>query len=120
MEAVEAFAFLLGMSAVTATTGDITSILFGFCQLLQVANDAHVAAVRPYSLPPGVPAGRVRILQKAFMDTMRDPEFLAEAKKSRLEIAPIDGVATGKALAGLYKLDPAIISRLKEILLPKK
>ncbi len=89
-------------------------------QLLQVANDAHVAAVRPYSLPPGVPAGRVRILQKAFMDTMRDPEFLAEAKKSRLEISPIDGVATGKALAGLYKLDPAIISRLKEILLPKK
>src|ERR671914_524897 len=29
MNAVEAFAFLLGMSAVTATTGDITSILFG-------------------------------------------------------------------------------------------
>jgi putative tricarboxylic transport membrane protein len=29
MTAVEAFAFLLGMSAVTATTGDITSILFG-------------------------------------------------------------------------------------------
>jgi TctA family transporter len=29
MQAVEAFAFLLGMSAVTATTGDITSILFG-------------------------------------------------------------------------------------------
>ena len=29
MEALEAFAFLLGMSAVTATTGDITSILFG-------------------------------------------------------------------------------------------
>jgi TctA family transporter len=29
MEGVEAFAFLLGMSAVTATTGDITSILFG-------------------------------------------------------------------------------------------
>ncbi|HXV81364.1 MAG TPA: tripartite tricarboxylate transporter permease, partial [Candidatus Binatia bacterium] len=29
MEAVQAFAFLLGMSAVTATTGDITSILFG-------------------------------------------------------------------------------------------
>jgi TctA family transporter len=29
MSAVEAFAFLLGMSAVTATTGDITSVLFG-------------------------------------------------------------------------------------------
>jgi len=29
MNAVEAFAFLLGMSAVTTTTGEITSILFG-------------------------------------------------------------------------------------------
>jgi TctA family transporter len=29
MSAVEAFAFLLGMTAVTATTGDITSVLFG-------------------------------------------------------------------------------------------
>lgn len=29
MKSVDAFAFLLGMTAVTATTGDITSILFG-------------------------------------------------------------------------------------------
>src|SRR5687767_15033756 len=29
MNAVEAFAFLLGMTAVTSTTGDITSVLFG-------------------------------------------------------------------------------------------
>ncbi len=29
MSAVEAFAFLLGMAAVTSTTGDITSVLFG-------------------------------------------------------------------------------------------
>ena len=29
MQPVEAFAFLLGMAAVTATTGDITSVLFG-------------------------------------------------------------------------------------------
>src|SRR5262245_9776523 len=29
MSAVEAFAFLLGMTAVTSTTGDITSVLFG-------------------------------------------------------------------------------------------
>ncbi len=88
--------------------------------LLQVINDAHSAAVRPYSLPPGVPQDRVRILQKAFMDTMRDPEFLKEAKTSNLEITPIDGVATGKVLSALYKLDPAMISRLREILVPKK
>ncbi|MCZ6620609.1 MAG: hypothetical protein O7C72_01725 [Deltaproteobacteria bacterium] len=88
--------------------------------LLKVASDAHSAAVRPYSLPPGVPKDRVRILQKAFMATMRDPALLKEAKKSNLEITPIDGPATGKVLANLGKYDPAMISRLKEILLPKK
>ncbi|MFQ5853757.1 MAG: Bug family tripartite tricarboxylate transporter substrate binding protein [Candidatus Binatia bacterium] len=88
--------------------------------LLKVANDAHSAAVRPYSLPPGVPKDRVRILQKAFMDTMRDPAMLREAKKSKLEITPIDGPTTRKVLGNLYKLDPAMISRLKEILLPKR
>ncbi len=88
-------------------------------QLMKVVNDAHTAAVRPYSLPPGVPTGRVRILQKAFMDTMRDPELLKEANKSKLEISPIDGDATRKTYASLYKMDPALVSRLKEILLPK-
>ena len=88
--------------------------------LLKVINDAHSAAVRPYSLPPGVPQDRVRILQKAFMDTMKDPAMLKEAKKSNIEITPIDGVATGKVFAALYKLDPAMISRLREILVPKK
>ena len=88
--------------------------------LLKVASNAHSAAVRPYSLPPGVPQDRVRILQKAFMATMRDPAMLKEAKRSNLEITPIDGVATGKVLASLYKLDPAMVSRLKEILMPKK
>lgn len=92
----------------------------GARKLLTVINDAYVSAVRPYSLPPGVPAERVQILQKAFMATMRDPEFLAEAKKSRLEIAPIDGRKTANLIAKLYDMDPAMLSRLKEILLPKK
>jgi len=87
--------------------------------LLKVINDAHSAAVRPYSMPPGVPQDRVRIIQKAFMDTMKDPAMLKEANKSKLEITPIDGVATGKVLASLYKMDSAMVSRLKEILLPK-
>ena len=87
-------------------------------QLLKVANDAHTAAVRPYSLPPGVPKDRVRLLQKAFMETMRDPAMLAEAKKSNIEINPIDGAETSKVLGNLYKMEPALISRLKEVLLP--
>ena len=38
---------------------------------------------RPYALPPGVPADRVRALEMALQKTLRDPELLAEAEKSR-------------------------------------
>ena len=41
---------------------------------------------RPLVLPPGVPKERVEILRKAFKATMEDPEFLAEAKKSKLKL----------------------------------
>lgn len=42
--------------------------------------------MRPFSLPPGVPKERLEILSKAFKATLEDPEFLAEAKKSNLQI----------------------------------
>ena len=38
---------------------------------------------RPFIAPPEVPAERAKMLQDAFMATMRDPEFLADAKKRR-------------------------------------
>ena len=46
---------------------------------------------RPYIAPPGVPADRMAALRKAFMETARDPEFLAEAKKLDLDVSPLDG-----------------------------
>ena len=39
---------------------------------------------RPYVAPPGIPKDRVEILRKAFKATLEDPEFKAEAKKSKL------------------------------------
>ena len=50
----------------------------------------HGATVRPYVLPPNTPTDRVQIIRKAFMDTMKDPDFLAEAKKANLDINPAD------------------------------
>lgn len=41
---------------------------------------------RPFAAPPGIPADRAAALRKAFWDTMKDPKFLADAKKSRLQI----------------------------------
>jgi tripartite-type tricarboxylate transporter receptor subunit TctC len=46
---------------------------------------------RPFVAPPGVPVERARALQWAFVAAHRDPKFLAEAAKLKIEISPIDG-----------------------------
>ncbi len=89
-------------------------------KLLQVAADVYRALSRPYSLPPGVPADRVKTLQNAFMATLNDPELKADADKSKLELNPQDGPSVAKKMAGLYDMDAATVSLLKEALLPKK
>jgi tripartite-type tricarboxylate transporter receptor subunit TctC len=87
--------------------------------LLKVADNAHVAQF-PYSLPPGLPAERVKLLQNAFVQTLKDPDLLVEAKKSDLDIDPIDGPAIAKTFAGLYDIDQSTEAKLKAILAPKK
>jgi tripartite-type tricarboxylate transporter receptor subunit TctC len=87
--------------------------------LLRVADSAHGYQF-PYSVPPGTPQDRLQILQKAFMDVLRDPELLAEAKKAHMEIDPVDGPTLAKIFAGLYDLDPGTVAKLNEILVPKK
>jgi tripartite-type tricarboxylate transporter receptor subunit TctC len=88
-------------------------------QLITVADSAHGAQF-PYTVPPGMAKDRLELLQKAFVDTLNDPELLAEAKKSKLEIEVIDGPTIAKKLAQLYDIKPEIVAKLKEILLPKK
>ncbi len=46
---------------------------------------------RSYIAPPGVPAPQLAILRTAFMATMKDPQFLADAEKTGIDIAPLDG-----------------------------
>jgi len=46
---------------------------------------------RPYTFPPGVPAERVALVRKAFDDTMKDPKFLAEAKRLKRPVNPTKG-----------------------------
>jgi tripartite-type tricarboxylate transporter receptor subunit TctC len=50
---------------------------------------------RPLVTAPGVPADRVAALRQAFDATMTDPEFLADAARSHIEIHPIDGHELG-------------------------
>jgi tripartite-type tricarboxylate transporter receptor subunit TctC len=88
-------------------------------QLVTVADSAHGAQF-PYTVPPGLAKDRLELLQRAFVDTLKDSELLAEANKSKLDIEVIDGPTIAKKLGLLYELQPAVIAKLKEVLLPKK
>ena len=72
--------------------------------------------VRTYTLPPGTPKDRVQLLRKAFDATLKDPEFVADAKKSRLNVDPIAAEDLEKDISGLFKLDPALVTKLKDVL----
>jgi len=88
-------------------------------ELIRIADDVHIAQF-PFSVPPGMEKGRLDLLQRAFMQTFKDRDLVIEAKRSQLEIGPVDGPTITKTLAGLYELKPATVAKLKDILLPKR
>ncbi len=63
---------------------------------------------RPFLAPPGLPVERLAALRKAFMDTMQDPEFLAEAARMKLEITPVDGAKVQALVEEIYRQPPEI------------
>ncbi len=85
-------------------------------RLIATVLRVHGPTVRPYALPPLTPKDRLQILRKSFMDTMKDPEFLAEAKKANLDINPEDGATLESNVKEILKLEPVLIAKLKEIL----
>jgi tripartite-type tricarboxylate transporter receptor subunit TctC len=85
-------------------------------KLIEVGVHGDNEIVRTYTLPPGTPKERVQVLRKAFEDTLKDPEFVAEAKKADLTVAPVAGEEAEKIVSGLFKLDPALVTKLKDIL----
>ncbi|MBI4488119.1 MAG: hypothetical protein HY694_03455 [Deltaproteobacteria bacterium] len=67
---------------------------------------------RPFSVPPATPKERLQLLRKAFADTMKDPEFLAEAKKTKFPVTYVSGEETEKYAEGMLKITP----KAKELL----
>jgi hypothetical protein len=87
--------------------------------LLRVADNVHVYQF-PYSVAPGTPPDRLRLLQQAFVKTLSDRDLIAEANKAQLEVGAIDGPTTAKTFASLYDLNPELIAKLKDLLVPKR
>ena len=53
------------------------------------------------------------------MSTLAEPEFLAETKKTNLEVKPLTGEEVKKIVHDLFKLKPAVVSQLANILAAK-
>ena len=77
---------------------------------------ATKAIALPFAAPPGVPAERITMLRRAFDATMKDPEFLAEAKKMLLDVEPSTGEATQAVVGKLYATPAAVVERAKKLL----
>lgn len=70
---------------------------------------------RPFVLPPGVPKDRVEALRKAFDQTMRDKDFLEDAKNQKVEIDPVSGARINELLEKVYTAPPELAQRVRDL-----
>ncbi len=75
---------------------------------------------RPFSLPPGTPKERLSILRKGFKATLKDPQFLAEAKKSKLVINYVSGEEIEKFINQMLAISPETKKSLQFLVVKKK
>ena len=75
---------------------------------------------RPYFVAPEVPKERVDALRKAFMDTFKDPELLAETKKMNLETGPISGEEVQALLTRIWNSPEGLRRRTREAIRVKR
>jgi tripartite-type tricarboxylate transporter receptor subunit TctC len=73
---------------------------------------------RPFSLPPNAPPERLQTLRKAFAATLRDREFLAEAKKTKLYIKPVSGEEIEGYVKEIYSMSDKVKQNLSFLVKP--
>lgn len=71
---------------------------------------------RPYVMPPNVPTERVAAMRAAFDATMKDPAFLAEAAKQRLDVSPLTGPSMEALFKDGYNLPKDVVARTVTLL----
>ena len=84
-------------------------------QLMEVAS-AQLTLGRPILAPPGVAADRVAMLRQSLAETFKDPEYLADCEKQRLECdAPVTGTQMQDILKKAYATPEPVLVRLRKI-----
>jgi tripartite-type tricarboxylate transporter receptor subunit TctC len=68
---------------------------------------------RPFFLPPNVPPERVQALRRAFDATMKDPAYLAEAERSKIDIDPLSGAQVSALVAQVSRTPADVVARVR-------
>jgi tripartite-type tricarboxylate transporter receptor subunit TctC len=69
---------------------------------------------RPFFLPPNVPPERVEALRRAFDATMRDPAYLADAEKLKIDIEPLTGEQVASLIAQVFATPAETVARVRD------
>lgn len=74
---------------------------------------ADIAVGRPFLTAPGVPQDRVKLLRDSFSATMKDPDFLAEAKAAGVDVGPVAGKKLQEIVEDIVATPPDIVARAR-------
>lgn len=74
---------------------------------------------RPFFMPPNVPPERVKAIRRAFDETMKDKDFIAEADKLKIEIDPLTGEEVAGLIEQIYKTPADTVARVRDAMAPK-
>ena len=77
--------------------------------------EAPLYMALPFLAPAGIPADRAAALRRAFAEMVKDPEFLTDAKRSKLDITPIDGEAVREIIRRMAATPKAVIAQYNKI-----
>ncbi len=71
---------------------------------------------RPFVAPPNLPADKLKMLREAFDKTMKDPDFIADAKRQKLDVEPKDGAHLEQLIREIYATPKPIIEKIGKLI----
>jgi len=74
---------------------------------------------KPFATSPNVPADRLVVLQKAFLDALADPALLADAGQARIDLAPKSGEQVKQVIESILTIEPEAAKKLAAMLAPQ-
>ena len=73
---------------------------------------------RPFAAPPQIPKDRAQALRDAFMATLGDPKFKADAARLQIDLTPMTGEQVADFVRQVYAAPPAIVARARSAVKP--